>query len=609
MNGSGTFRPRWGAHLDSDGTAGFRLWAPAIDDLRLSLDGEREFRMERSDDGWFGLSLSGLTDGTRYQFILPSGMKVPDPASHAQATDAHGPSLLTRPEFEWRTCGWRGRPLEEVVIYELHTGAFSPEGTFDGIRRRLDHIVDIGVTAIELMPVAQFSGNRGWGYDGVLLYCPHAAYGGAEGLKRLIDAAHQRGLMVFLDVVYNHFGPDGNYIGLYAPDFFDEERHTPWGAGIRFEEPAVRAFFSDNAVYWLDQFRFDGLRFDAIDQIRDDSAPPILEDIARRIRATFPGRQIHLFTEDERNIVALHPRDPENRPILFSAEWNDDIHHAAHCIATGEGQGYYKGFADDPVGHLARALAEGFVYQGQAYAPWDGTPRGVPSAGQSPTAFVAFLQNHDQIGNRGFGERLATLADAETVELLIAVLLLSPQLPLVFMGEEFGETRPFLFFTDFHGALASGVREGRMREFAAFNQFAGDKAERLPDPNASETMEASRLDWGRIESDRCRRRLDLFHTLLALRREHIVPHLAAMTSMQGSHVRLSDTTFSVRWRMGEQTLLMIANFGEVAALDKAVESPASLVYQSRPGIFDNLRRGTLPARSVAVISLPNGTSP
>lgn len=609
MSRAQPLRPQWGAHLDDGGTAHFRLWAPALDTVLLRLERAGDLPMERGHGGWFELTRPDLTDGTRYRFVLPDGTAVPDPASRAQESGVHGPSLLTRSTFDWQASGWCGRPLEEVVIYELHTGVFSPEGTFDGIRQRLDHIAGTGFTAIEIMPVAQFSGNRGWGYDGVLLYCPHAAYGGAGALKRLVDAAHQRGLMVFLDVVYNHFGPDGNYLASYAPDFFDKERHTPWGPGIRFEEPAVRAFFSDNAIYWLEDFRFDGLRFDAIDQIRDSSASPILADIARRIRATFPDRHIHLFTEDERNIIALHPRDADNRPVLFSAEWNDDFHHAAHCIATGEDQGYYAGYADDPIGDLARCLAEGFVYQGENYSPWGSQPRGVPSSGQPPTALVAFLQNHDQIGNRAFGERLTTLASEETIELLTALLLLNPQLPLVFMGEEFDERRPFLFFTDFHGDLAAAVRQGRKREFAAFAQFGSGLAEQLPDPNDADTLAASRLDWGRTEADPGRRRLDLFRNLLALRRQHLVPQLDAMTSMQGSHVRLSDTAFSVRWNMGERSLLMIANFGEDTALNPPLDSSAAFVYESRPGTLAEFRRGVLPARSVTVLFLTDETLP
>jgi len=557
--------------------------------------------MRRGDDGWFELKLTGLPECTRYQFVLPDGMAVPDPASRAQVEDVHGPSMLVGSAFDWQTMDWSGRPWEEAVIYELHPGTFSREGGFDGIRRKLDYLADVGFTAIEIMPVAQFSGMRGWGYDGVLPYCPHSAYGGVAGLKKLVDAAHKRGLMMILDVVYNHFGPDGNYISLYAPQFFDPERQTPWGPAIRFEEPAVRDLFLGNPVYWLEEFRFDGLRFDAIDQIKDVSKVPILEEMARHIRERFAGREVHLMTEDERNVVSLHPRDRNNRPVLFTAEWNDDFHHAAHCIATGEDTGYYAAFANDPAGHLARALAEGFCYQGEPYVPREGKPRGVPSAGQPPAAFVDFLQNHDQIGNRAFGERLITLADEEMVELLTAVLLLNPQIPLVFMGEEFGETNPFLFFTDFHGDLAKAVREGRRREFADFSNFSSEEAERIPDPNAFSTFEASMLDWDRVETVPGRRRLDLFRRLLQVRRAHIGPLLSAMRTMQGQSQRLGEQAFSVRWKTGESTLCMVANF---ATADVAVgEDFASFreIYESREGVLTELEKGNLLARTVSVL--------
>jgi len=593
-------QPRWGASLQEDGSATFRLWAPAAEHLRLRLkDEERE--MQPCGEGWFDLRTDDLEEGTAYQFVLPDGMAVPDPASRAQASDVHGPSLLTSPAFDWKAEDWNGRPWEEAIVYELHPGTFSREGTFDGIRRKLDYLAETGFTAIELMPVAQFSGNRGWGYDGVLPYCPHSAYGGITGLKRLVDAAHQRRLMMILDVVYNHFGPDGNYLHAYAPDFFDSDRHTPWGLAIRFEEPAVRAFFLDNPIYWLEEFRFDGLRFDAIDQIRDESDPPILEEMARRIRERFPDRHIHLTTEDERNIVALHPHDGENRPVLFTAEWNDDFHHAAHCLATGEDAGYYAGFADDPASHLARALAEGFCYQGEPYAPREGKPRGEPSAGQPPTAFIDFLQNHDQIGNRAFGERLTALAGEETVELLTAVLLLNPQIPLVFMGEEYGETNPFLFFTDFHGALAKAVREGRRREFADFGHFSEEKAEKIPDPNALSTFEASMPDWHRMETGPGKRRLDLFRRLLHLRRTHLVPYLQAMKSMQGQAERLDDKAFCVRWHMADRVLCMIANFGRAEVAIAKELTGFEAIYESRDSLFASLRQGRAPPASVTVL--------
>ncbi|WP_163267714.1 malto-oligosyltrehalose trehalohydrolase [Chelativorans alearense] len=592
----------WGAHLNDDGSAVFRLWAPPLDQLLLKVAQMPERSMDRRADGWFELTVDGLGDGTQYQFVLPGGMTVPDPASRAQASGVHGPSLLVSSDYDWKMPDWKGRPWNEAVVYELHPGTFAPPGGFEGIRRKLDYLAGIGFTAIEIMPVAEFSGTRGWGYDGVLPYCPHAAYGGVAGLKRLVDAAHERRLMVILDVVYNHFGPDGNYLGVYAPEFFDPERQTPWGPGIRFEAPAVRDFFLDNPIYWLKEFRVDGLRFDAIDQIKDQSETPILVEMARRIRERFGDREIHLMTEDERNIVGLHPYNEENRPTLFTAEWNDDFHHAAHCIATGEDAGYYAGFADDAVGHLARALAEGFSYQGEPYAPHEGWPRGQPSTGQPPVAFVNFLQNHDQIGNRVFGERLTTLADEETVELLTAVLLLNPQIPLVFMGEEYGETTPFLFFADFQDALAKAVREGRRREFAAFHNFGEENAGHIPDPNALSTLEASALRWEHAGTEAGKRRLALFRRLLETRNTYIVPLLPAIKSMRGGAQRLSRSAFVVGWPAGGSLLLMAANFGTHDAAFTETLDGLELVYESRNGLLAALRDGQLPPRSLIVFA-------
>ncbi len=604
MSGRYRFERRWGAWRDADGLATFRIWAPGVEGLRLRLEPGGEQEMTRSDDGWFEFACSGVEQGASYSFVLPDGMAVPDPAARAQSGDVHGPSRLIDPHtYEWQATEWRGRPWEEAVVYELHTGTFSESGDFNGIRHRLDEIAESGVTAIEIMPVAQFSGNRGWGYDGVLLYSPHPAYGGVEGLKRLVDAAHERGLMMILDVVYNHFGPDGNYIHAYAPQFFNPDLDTPWGPAIDFTERAVRDFFVDNPLYWLEEYRFDGLRFDAIDQIHDPSGYPILAEMAKRIREQFPHRHIHLMTEDERNIVELHPRDDRNEPLLFTAEWNDDVHHAAHCVATGEDNGYYAAFADDPVGHLARALAEGFCYQGEPYKPWGGEPRGVPSSPQPPTAFVAFIQNHDQTGNRAFGERLTTLTDAQTVELLTAILLLNPQIPLLFMGEEYGETRPFLFFTDFHGDLAQAVREGRRREFAAFTAFSDKDAEKIPDPNSPDTFAAACLDREKRQSEAGQRRLALVRRLIDLRQAHIVPRIGAMKQMHGEADRLNQDAFSVRWRLGDDTTLrLFANFGESPAVVPAAPlcESGTLIYESGDRLGEPLRKRELPGRCVAV---------
>ena len=608
MSARFAYRKSWGAEFRDGGPTRFRLWAPGQERVAVRVgDDQAETGLDRASDGWFETEIPGLRPDIPYTFLVGDGSAVPDPAARAQMHDVHGPSRLVDPQaHRWRTPGWCGRPWEEAVIYELHVGTFDPSGDFDGVRRRLDHLARLGVTAIELMPVAQFSGRRGWGYDGVLPYCAHEAYGGPEGLKRLVDAAHEHELMVLLDVVYNHFGPEGNYLHAYAPEFFDPDRHTPWGAAIRYAAAPVRAFFIENALYWLQEYRLDGLRLDAIDQIRDPSAEPLLEELARRVRATVTDRPVHLTTEDERNIVRLHPRDEAGRPLLYTAEWNDDIHHAAHALATGESEGYYKDFAADPVGCLLRGLAEGFIFQGEPYSPWSNRHRGVRSDRQPPTAFVDFLQNHDQIGNRAFGERLSTLADARTLDLLTAVLLLNPQVPLLFMGEEYGETRPFLFFTDFGGDLARAVREGRRKEFAAFAAFAdAEDREAIPDPNAVATFDACRLDWARAETPDGRRRLELIERLLAVRRTEIAPRLLGTPAMRATARRAGDRAFDVAWLLGEEVCLrLVVNFGTEDCPVESLPPSAVVLYESREGAADALADGRIEALSLVAIRQP-----
>ena len=487
MSARFAFERKWGAEPLEDGCARFRLWAPGQQSVSLFAETSGTSQaMQAAGDGWFEIVTDAVPIETGYCFELPDGMRVPDPAARAQIGDVHGASRLVDPRaYQWKTADWRGRPWHEAVIYELHTGTFTEDGTFAGTEAKLDYLAELGVTAVELMPVAQFSGERGWGYDGVLLYAPHTAYGGPEALKRLIDAAHERGLMMLLDVVYNHFGPDGNYLHLYAPQFFNPNRHTPWGAAIDYTKPAVRSFCVENALYWLEEYRFDGLRLDAIDQIHDASSPSILEELAETVRNRITDRHIHLTTEDNRNITRLHERDAAGQPKRYDAEWNDDVHHAAHVIATGEQDGYYIDYQTQPVKQLARALASGYIYQGEASPFLDGAPRGEPSADLPPTAFVDFLQNHDQIGNRAFGERLTSLAGPQAIDALTAVLLLSPHIPLIYMGEEWGETQPFFFFTDFHGDLGDAVREGRRNEFSKWQSFRdAANREKIPDPNA-----------------------------------------------------------------------------------------------------------------------------
>ncbi len=595
-----SFNGSWGARVLGNGGARFRLWAPGQQSVTLvGSAGEIRTAMHRSDDGWFELETDAVPVDSAYAFEI-GGQRVPDPASRAQLGDVHGPSrLIDSAAYRWRSEAWRGRPWEEAVIYELHTGTFTPEGTFEGIEKKLDYLASLGVSAIELMPIAQFGGTRGWGYDGVLVYAPHVVYGAPEAFKRLVDAAHERGLMVLLDVVYNHFGPDGNYLHLYAPDFFHPERHTPWGAAIAYEKQPVRRFFIENALYWLHEFRLDGLRLDAIDQIHDPSPTHILEELAAEVRRTITDRHVHLTTEDERNIVNLHERNSEGTAPLCTAEWNDDFHHTAHVLATGERDGYYLDYATD-VSQMARCLAEGYVYQGEI-SPSKEQPRGVCSKGLPPSAFVDFLQNHDQIGNRAFGERLITLSDERIVDLLTAVLLLSPHIPLMFMGEEWGERRPFCFFTDFSGDLAAAVRDGRRAEFKRWPQFS-DPANRLkiPDPNALGTAEASRIDWNFQNTEPGAAQLALVRNLLAIRKRHLVPHFASMKGGEAQAEVWSDDAFCVAWPLSDGRMLRMAvNLGE-SAVTPSAHSDLSPIYESSEGACAALRAGQLPARSVVV---------
>ncbi len=573
MTGKPTQRsfPRtWGAELDAAG-ARFRLWAPGQTEVTLRIDG-RDHPMQRVDDGWCSAHVADARPGAEYAFVMPDGLTVPDPAARAQAGDVHGPSLLVDPNaYRWQN-DWQGRPWAEAVIMEIHIGTFTPEGTFRAAAERLPHLAETGITAVEIMPVAQFAGNRGWGYDGVLPYAPHPAYGAPEDFKALIDTAHGLGLMVLLDVVYNHFGPDGNYLHVYAPRFFTDRRKTPWGAAIAYEEPAVRRFFIENALYWLEEYHLDGLRLDAIDNVIDpESRTEILEEIATEIRTAHPDAPLHLTTEDYRNITRLHERASNGSPLLYTAEWNDDFHNAAHVTATHESEGYYVDFAQDHWAKLARSLAEGFAFQGEVSQHMGGKPRGEPSAHLPPLAFVDFLQNHDQTGNRAFGERLLTLAPESMVRALTESLLLSPHVPLMFMGEEWGETRPFAFFTDFHGDLAEAVREGRRREFSAFGAFA-DPAQRaaIPDPNAETTFAASKIDWEKRHSPTGQEWLRLVRQLLFLRRRELVPHLARAPGHGGRVLAADDGLIAVDWTLDGAILRLRANLS-----DRLVEPPAA----------------------------------
>lgn len=561
----------FGAQPGADGVR-FRLWAPEAEDVTVLLEGagrNAEVPLGRCDgDGWREVIVAEAVPGNRYRFRIDGDMAVPDPASRFQPEDVHGPSEVIDPAaFDWTCADWSGRPWEEVVLYELHVGTFTPEGTFRAAIGKLHYLADLGVTAIELMPVADFPGGRDWGYDGVSLFAPDASYGRPEDLKAFVDAAHGRGLMVFLDVVYNHFGPEGNYLGVYARRFFNEEKHTPWGAAINFEtegSSVVRRFFVENALYWLDEFAIDGLRFDAVHAIDDRSSPDILEEIAAEVSAGLPpDRHVHLMLENDRNEARYLGRDRALSPRHYVAQWNDDIHHAMHVLLTGEGRGYYADYADAPLRHLARCLTEGFAYQDDPSAFRAGGRRGEPSAHLPPTAFIAFLQNHDQIGNRAFGERLAALAPPAAVLAGLALLLLAPSPPLLFMGEEWGSTQPFLFFCDFGDSLRDAVRDGRRKEFAAFPEFADPAARaRIPDPTAEEAFSRSKLDWSALDVPPHREILAMTRRLLALRAQKIIPRLVSITGGAGRILTLEPPVAVVEWRLGDGSLLvLLANLG------------------------------------------------
>ncbi len=556
----------FGAELIAPDRTRFRLWSPSCREVALVIEGRDDIPMLDAGEGWSEVDCD-CGPGTRYRYrVSPHGdaepMLVPDPASRAQAGDVHDPSLVVDPEaYRWINDDWQGRAWCETVLYELHVGL---AGGFAGVQRLLPELAALGVTAVELMPIADFTGSHNWGYDGVLPFAPDASYGTPDELKALIDTAHGLGLMVFLDVVYNHFGPDGNFIGVYADTFFRDDIKTPWGRAIDFRKTEVRDFFRNNALYWLQEYRFDGLRLDATHSIVPQDW---LEELATVVIGSMdPARHVHLVVEHEGN--AAHLLGPERGPLGgYDAQWNDDGHHVLHVLLTGEREGYYVDFIEAPADKLARCLAEGFIYQGQPSILRNGKKRGEPSKDLSSTSFVLFLQNHDQIGNRAFGERLVTLAHPNAMTAASALLLLAPQIPLLFMGEEWGATDPFLYFTSYPDEeLAEAIREGRRSEFAGAVGFT-DPAVRdtIPDPNDPQTFARSRPTFDRAARERTlddagrardQRWLKHTRTLLAIRREHIVPRLQGTRSLGAEAV--GPAAVVARWHMGDGAVFAIA---------------------------------------------------
>jgi malto-oligosyltrehalose trehalohydrolase len=557
----------FGAEIRDDGAVRFALWAPSARSIALELNGvDVPLPLEERGDGWHELVTAHASAGTRYRYVVNGDLRVPDPASRFQPEGVHGASEVVNPRaFAWSDGAWQRPAWETSVLYELHVGAFTTSGTYEGVIERLDALVELGVTAIELMPLSATPGTRNWGYDGVLHYAPNANYGRPDALKRLIAAAHAKGLAVVIDVVYNHFGPEGNYSYAYAAPFFTERYHTPWGAAIDYESRReVREFVIHNALYWLEEYNADGLRFDAVQTIYDRSRPDLLEELAERIVPDpSKARAFTVLETDENRADRL--ASPSHRRGRYDAQWNDDVHHALHVLLTGESDGYYQDFREAPAALLARALSEGFAYQGETSRFRGGAPRGEPSAQLPPCAFVNFLQNHDQVGNRAFGERITMLAPMERVRAAVATLLLAPAIPMLFMGEEWGASSPFLFFCDFEAGLASKVRQGRRQEFARFAVFTDtSKRARIPDPGKRATFERSILNWREREQPEHRELLAFYQELLAIRAREIAPRLSGIGPRCGRVLTAGKRTLSVAWTLADRcTLTLRANLSDL----------------------------------------------
>ncbi|MFV9505850.1 MAG: malto-oligosyltrehalose trehalohydrolase [Oscillochloridaceae bacterium umkhey_bin13] len=510
-------RPRLGGTL-------FRVWAPQARSVEVVLEPSgRRVALEPEAAGYFAGLVAGVKPGAQYWYSLDGADPRPDPASRFQPNGVHSPSAVVDPgAYQWQTTDWHGRSLDELVIYELHVGTFTPAGTFESAIARLADLVALGVTAIELMPVADFPGDRNWGYDGVNLFAPSRAYGGPEGLRRLVDAAHGHGLAVILDVVYNHLGPDGNYLWSYTRDYFTDRHQTPWGDAINVDGPdsrPVRDFLIGNALYWAHEFQFDGLRLDATHAIIDDSPVHVVAELVATVRASLPAaRQFVIIAEnDENNPELARPHDPVAHPQRWglSGLWSDDFNHQVRVALTGEREGYYANYR----GHgadLAQTINQGWFFNGQI-SPGSGKPRGAPAADLRPPQFVFCIQNHDQVGNRPVGDRLHHTVDLAAYRAGSTLLLLCPQTPLLWMGQEWAATSPFLYFTDHNAELGRMVTEGRRREFAGFSGF---QTLEVPDPQAETTFLRSKLVWEEREAPPHAAILALYRDLLQLRASH-----------------------------------------------------------------------------------------
>jgi maltooligosyltrehalose trehalohydrolase len=546
----------------ADGHVDFRVWAPRAETLDVLLEHENpqlphRLRMRRDSDGYFSATLPGAADGLLYRYRIDGSSAYPDPASRFQPQGVHGPSqVVNLRRFAWSDENWRGITADNLVIYELHVGTFSPEGTFEGVRRRLGRLRELGVSAIELMPVGDFPGSRNWGYDGVALFAPARCYGKPEDLQRLVDSAHELGLAVILDVVYNHFGPDGNYTGLYSSSYMVKSRWNEWGDCVNLDGPGsgpVREFFIQNALHWLREFHVDGLRLDATHALVDESQRHFLAELTERVRQCIRDREIVLIAEDERNLARLAQR-AEQGGFGLDAIWADDFHHEIRRLLAGDDEGYFRDY-DGSVAQLAEILNRGWLYCGE-HSVHQGGPRGSKPEGLAPEQFIFCLQNHDQVGNRALGERLHHQIDPAAYRAASAVLLLAPEAPLLFMGQEWAASTPFRYFTDHHAELGRNIAEGRRNEFRHFKAFVEPAMrERIPDPQADETFRSSRLDWGECERQPHRGTWELYRSLLHLR--HAEPALGKSTRRKFSAIAWDDETLVLSFAAQDGSALLL----------------------------------------------------
>ncbi|MFH1647327.1 MAG: malto-oligosyltrehalose trehalohydrolase, partial [Chloroflexota bacterium] len=547
-----------GAAYLGEGKTGFRVWAPVSGAVSVHIiePRERTLPLEKSENGYFTGVIDDVPPGSLYRYVLDGKQEFPDPASCSQPQGVHGPSQVMTPDFPWEDAGWPGIELHDYIIYELHVGTFTPEGTFDAVIGHLDELKALSITAVELMPVNQFPGGRNWGYDGVFLYAAQDSYGGPDGLRRLVDACHKAGLAVVLDVVYNHLGPEGNCLGSYGP-YFTDRYHTPWGAALNFDgadSDEVRRFFIENALYWVTDCHIDGLRLDALHAILDISSYTFIEELAAAVhrRAEKLKRNIYLFGESSANNARLI-KSVEEGGYGLDAQWNDDFHHAVHTLLTGEATGYYQDYGE--IRHLVKAFREGFAYSGE-YSPYRRHRHGTSSRDIPAQRFVVFSQNHDQVGNRARSERLGQLVSFEALKLAAGLVFLSPYLPLIFMGEEYGETAPFPYFISHSDpALIEAVRKGRRAEFTAF-KWQGE----ILDPQDEATFRQAKLDRGLNGEEKHRVLREFYGELIRLRKENAALARPTKDNLEVRGDEKNRTLF-VRRRVDDTGVFILYNIG------------------------------------------------